>query len=97
MTATRSRPNIPKILPTGRPQPTIRGAIADGLRHADRPWSIGVDVLVLACLVGGLCWEVWEFGGDGEWPHLAFACACLVANVLYAFRAFTIDREDHDR
>lgn len=91
----RKRPDIPNILPSKHARPSLRRVIADRLRNTDRPWSIAVDLLVLAGFTVALCWEVWEFGLDGEWEHMAIACVFLAAGVVYAFRAFTTDREDH--
>jgi acyl-CoA synthetase (AMP-forming)/AMP-acid ligase II len=93
-----NRPDIPQLLPpqhARRTRSRRRGALAAGLRHGDRPWSIALDAAVLATFVGLLCWESWEFGVDGEWEHMAAAIAVLIAGAVYAFRVFTADREDH--
>jgi len=58
----RRRPDIPAILPPKHARPSLRRVLADGLRYADRPWSIGIDIAL-----------------------------------LHGFRAFTTDREDHNR
>lgn len=84
-----NRPDVPEILPAKHARPNLRQALAAGLRHADRPWSIGVDLVLLLLIGGVMCWEGWEFARDGEWEHLLAACACLTAGVLHMFRAFT--------
>lgn len=97
MTAATSRPDIPQLLPAKPAQQPLPQTLIAGLRDVDRPWSIAIDLLVLGAFVALMCWEVWEFGLDGEWEHLAAACVCLVAGVLHAFRSFTTDRPETDR
>lgn len=93
-----NRPDVPKILPAKHARPSLYRALVDGLRNADRPWSIGIDLLALACFTAAMCWEVWEFAQDGEWEHMAIACAALIAGTVYAFRAFTgPTRSENDR
>lgn len=89
MTAIMNRPDIPSIRPAKHAQPTWSGLFVAAARNVDRPWSIGVDALVLAAFFGLMCWEGWQFGLTGAWEHLAVATVVLVAGVMYAFRAFT--------
>lgn len=93
------RPDIPKILPMKQGRPNLYRALAAGLRHADRPWSIGLDILLLGLLLGLMGWEgFYEFPQDFELPHLLAAIGALGAAALHGMRAFTSpDREDHDR
>lgn len=98
MTALSNRPDIPEILPAKHARPRRLRAFVDGLRHVDRPWSVGIDLLVLIGFTAALCWEVWEFAQDGEWEHTAIACVALVGGTVYAFRAFTgPTRSENDR
>lgn len=89
----------PPVRPAKRARPVAAHRLAAGLRHADRPWSIGVDILLLILIVAVMCWEVWEFALDTEVPHLLAACACLVGAVLHMFRTLAdpSDRPENDR
>lgn len=94
-----NRPDIPEILPLKQARPDLHRALVDGLRHADRPWSIGVDIVLLGLLLGLMGWEAfYEFPLDLELPHLLAAIGASVAAALHGMRAFTSpDRSETDR
>lgn len=77
------------ILPPEHTRRTVLRAFAAGLRDANRPWSIGIDVLVLAGFLALMCWEVGEFAFTGDCAHLVAAVVVLAGGAVYAFRAFT--------
>jgi hypothetical protein len=92
------RPDIPVILPAKQARPALSQRLAEGLRHADRPWSIGLDFTVLAGFLALLCWETGQFAVTGDGANLAAAVLVLTSGVIYAFRAFTSPaRSENDR
>jgi hypothetical protein len=72
----------------------LKAQLAATVTAAARPWSIGIDVLTVASLLTLMCGEVAGYGFTRDWQHLAAAVIAYTAATVYAFRAFTTERED---